>query len=153
MHLDAAAVTLQVTAVLEALHVPYVIGGSMASTVHGQIRTTMDVDIVADLNPADVALLVQKLGQDFYADVNSIRDAVTHRRSFNLLHLATTFKVDVFVATSRPFDKKQLERRRLQVIAPPDGKAFIASAEDVVLAKLDWYRQGGDVSERQWGGI
>lgn len=153
MQAEALSVTLMVTDVLESLHVPYVIGGSMASASHGRIRTTLDVDIVAALTANDIAQLVHELHDEFYADAAMIRTAVINRGSFNLIHRATIFKVDIFVVGDRQFDRRQLERRRLQVIAPPDGKAFVASAEDVILAKLDWFRQGGEVSERQWDDI
>lgn len=153
MQAEALSVTLMVTDVLESLHVPYVIGGSMASASHGRIRTTLDVDIVAALTANDIAQLVHELHDEFYADDAMIRTAVINRGSFNLIHRATIFKVDIFVVGDRQFDRRQLERRRLQVIAPPDGKAFVASAEDVILAKLDWFRQGGEVSERQWDDI
>ena len=153
MQSEALAVTLKVTETLERLHVPYVIGGSMASASHGRIRATLDVDIVAALTIKDVTQLVHGLDDEFYADADMIRTAVVNRSSFNLIHRTTMFKVDIFVVGDRQFDRRQLERRRLQVLDPPDGKAFIASAEDVILAKLDWYRQGGEVSERQWDDV
>ena len=109
--------------------------------------------IVAALTIKDVTQLVHGLDDEFYADADMIRTAVVNRSSFNLIHRTTMFKVDIFVVGDRQFDRRQLERRRLQVLDPPDGKAFIASAEDVILAKLDWYRQGGEVSERQWDDV
>ncbi len=153
MQSEALSVTLMVTDVLERLHVPYAIGGSMASASHGRIRATLDVDIVAALIGKDIAPLVRELDQEFYADAAMIRAAVANQGSFNLIHRRTMFKIDIFVVGDRLFDRRQLERRRLQVLSPPDGKAFIASPEDVILAKLDWYRQGGEVSERQWDDI
>jgi hypothetical protein len=87
----------------------------------------------------------------FYVDAQAVEDAITHRSSFNVIHLETMFKVDVFIPKRRPFDQAQLDRRILQVIATdPERTAYMASAEDTILAKLDWYRQGGQVSERQW---
>lgn len=151
---EPVAVTLQVTEAIESLGVPYVIGGSMASTAHGRIRTTLDVDIVADLQPAHVDTLVQALGEAFYVDANAARNAIQHRSSFNLIHLETMFKVDIFIPKDRPFDRQQLARREKQVIGTdPDQMAYVASAEDIILAKLEWYRLGGEVSERQWRDI
>lgn len=151
---EPVAVTLQVTEAIESLGVPYVIGGSMASTAHGRIRTTLDVDIVADLQPAHVDVLVQALGEAFYVDANAARNAIQHRSSFNLIHLETMFKVDIFIPKDRPFDRQQLARREKQVIGTdPDQMAYVASAEDIILAKLEWYRLGGEVSERQWRDI
>lgn len=151
---EPVVVTLQVTEAIESLGVPYVIGGSMASTAHGRIRTTLDVDIVADLQPAHVDTLVQALGEAFYVDANAARNAIQHRSSFNLIHLETMFKVDIFIPKDRPFDRQQLARREKQVIGTdPDQMAYVASAEDIILAKLEWYRLGGEVSERQWRDI
>ncbi len=148
---ESVAVTLLVVEALEELGVAYAIGGSLASSVHGQIRATQDADLVADLGPGQAAALVRKLGQRFYADRETIETAIQGRSSFNLLHLDTMFKVDVFVAKSRPFDQAQLARRQLQPVSQePERLAYVTSAEDVILAKLEWYRMGGEVSERQW---
>jgi alkanesulfonate monooxygenase SsuD/methylene tetrahydromethanopterin reductase-like flavin-dependent oxidoreductase (luciferase family) len=148
---EPVAVTLQVTSALESLEIPYVIGGSMASTAHGRIRTTLDVDIVADLKPAHVDALVQALGNAFYVDASAARNAIQRRSSFNLIHLEMMFKVDIFIPQDRAFDRQQLRRGEKQIIGPePDQTAYVASAEDIVLAKLEWYRLGGEVSERQW---
>jgi hypothetical protein len=82
-----------------------------------------------------------------------IRGALRTRGSFNLIHLRTAYKVDVYVPKDRLFDRAELERSRTQAIPLADGsiwQAPVASAEDTVLAKLDWFRQGGEVSDRQW---
>jgi hypothetical protein len=148
---EPMAVTLQVVEALERLGVAYVIGGSLASAVHGVLRATLDADLVADLRPEHAAPLVQALGPAFYADDIAIQTAIARRQSFNVIHLETMFKVDVFVPSGREFDRQQLARRRAQVVATdPERTAYVLSAEDIVLAKLDWYRQGGAVSERQW---
>ncbi len=84
-----------------------------------------------------------------------MRTAAVERRSFNLIHLATMFKIDVFVSKGRPFDRSAAERARRHVIddETPDGGFFVASAEDTVLAKLEGFRLGGETSERQWWDI
>jgi len=151
---QAFQVALLVTNTLDELGVPYVIGGSMASIVHGMLRTTMDVDIVANVRPKHVPSLVSRLQDAFYADEQMIQQAIQHRGSFNLIHLNTMFKVDVFIPKDRPFDRQQLERRIAEPIGPDsDEKIWVLSAEDVVLAKLEWFRLGGDSSERQWRDI
>jgi hypothetical protein len=151
---EAINVTLLVTQVLDDLNIPYVIGGSMASIIHGMLRTTMDVDIVADLQLAHVQPFAAAFQDAFYVDEQMIQQAVQHRSSFNLIHLETMFKVDIFLTKARAFDQQQLTRR----IAAPvsdDGSTqlWVLSAEDVVLAKLDWFRLGGETSERQWRDI
>jgi len=144
-------VTLFVTRIFEELDISYAIGGSVASATHGTTRATMDVDIVADLDPRRVDKLIEKLGAEFYADETMIRDAVARRASFNLLHLEAMFKVDIFVSKARPFDTAQLQRRqRLQIGDTAGESAYVTSAEDIILAKLEWYRKGHQVSDRQW---
>jgi hypothetical protein len=136
---------------LEALDVPVLIGGSLASAVHGVARATADGDLLAGLRPEHAKPLSEALGAAFYVDVAAIREAIGHQECFNVVHLETIFKVDVFVAGRRAFDQVQLDRRRSHLIATdPDRTAYIASAEDTVLAKLEWYRRGGEVSDQQW---
>ena len=148
---EPVAVTMMVVDALDVLGVPYLIGGSLASSVHGVVRTTMDVDLVADLKMVHVEPLLQMLGDSFYADAHMIREGIRHRRSFNLLHLETMFKVDIFIHKQRPFDRAQFERRLLQTLdIDLERAAYVASAEDTVLAKLEWYRMGNEISERQW---
>ena len=148
---EQIAVTLAVVDALETLDVPYAIGGSLASALHGVMRATMDADLVADLRLEHVAPLTRSLGDAFYADAETMRDAIRRHGAFNLIHLDTVFKVDVFVARPRPFDRSQLARRQLHLLSEdPERYAYVTSAEDIILAKLEWYRLGGEVSDRQW---
>jgi len=148
---EQIAVTTIVTDALEALGVLYAIGGSFASALHGVMRATMDADLVADMRQEHVAPFVQALGEAFYADAEMMREAIGQHKSFNLIHLDTMFKVDVFVARPRDFDRAQLARRQLHLLAEdPERRAYVASAEDTVLAKLEWYWLGGQASDRQW---
>ncbi len=141
---EPIAVTLLVIDALDALGVPYLIGGSLASAVHGVLRATMDTDLVADLRLEHAELLARALGSTFYVDAESIRDAVLHQSSFNVIHLETMFKVDVFVLKKQPFHRAQMERRVAQVIATdPERTAYVATPEDTILAKLNGYRMGG----------
>jgi len=148
---EPIAVTLLVADVLKALDVSYAIGGSLASAFHGVMRATMDADLVADLRLEHAEPLAQALGDAFYANVAMMRDAIRRRASFNVIHLETTFKVDVFVAKSRAFDRSQLARRQLHLLSEdPERYAYVTTAEDIVLSKLEWYRLGNEVSDRQW---
>jgi hypothetical protein len=154
MPITLQEVTLAVTGALEALRVPYAIGGSLASTLHGVVRNTHDTDIVADLRSEHAKPLAAALSKNFYADEQQIRDAIARRASFNLIHLDSAFKVDVFVARPRPFDRAQLARRQLLALGEaPEQRVYVVSAEDIVLAKLEWYRLGGEISERQWSDV
>ncbi len=152
-----------VVAELERLGVAYFIGGSLASSTYGVARATLDADLVAELGATQVGALVAALQATYYLDEPAIREAVRRRASFNLIHLATMIKVDVFITKGRPFDIEALQRRRQESLddtveaAPGAADAprryAIASPEDVILAKLEWYRLGGETSERQWGDI
>jgi hypothetical protein len=148
---EAVGVVMLVVEAFDRLHIPYLLGGSMASALHGVTRSTLDADMVAEIEPEQAQALAEMLGGDFYADEEMILDAIIHRSSFNLIHLKTMFKVDVFVRKERPFDRIQFQRRVEQVFTPePEQRAFIATAEDTILAKLEWYRLGGEVSDQQW---
>jgi hypothetical protein len=148
---EPTQVTLLVTDLLERLGICYLIGGSLASSLHGVFRASVDADLVADLGPEHVIPLSVGLGDRFYHDRTAMRRAIELRRSFNVIHLDSMFKIDVFVPKGRPFDESQLARREAhQISSDPNRSAFFASAEDTLLAKLDWYRAGGEVSEQQW---
>ena len=148
---ETARIILLVTQTLERLGIPYAVGGSLASSIHGVMRSTLDVDIVADVRSEHIPALVAALTRDFYADANLMQTAIDHHSSFNLIHFETAFKVDIFVCKPRPFDHMQIARRRPAVIAvDPDQSVYLATPEDTILAKLEWYRLGGEVSDRQW---
>jgi hypothetical protein len=152
---DLLSALSPVVDVLEGLGVPYYVGGSLASSAHGVPRASIDADVIADLDYQHVAPFVSRLREAYYLDEGRVRDAVESRRSFNLIHLATMFKVDVFASKRRPFDLGALERAQPQPFGDaPDALHFrVASAEDTVLAKLEWFRAGGEVSDRQWADV
>lgn len=148
---EQLGVLFKVLEALERLNIDYVISGSFASSAHGFARATMDVDLLASLNSEHADLLVDQIGSEFYADVQAIIRAINSRRHFNLIHIDTSFKIDIFVAKPDGFDESQLKRKQLRVINDePELKAYVATAEDTILAKLKWYRLGQEVSERQW---
>ncbi|MEW5982200.1 MAG: hypothetical protein AB1806_07495 [Acidobacteriota bacterium] len=149
---DLLAALQPVLAAFRDLDVPHFVGGSLASSTHGVARASIDVDIIAELEPAHVRRFVAALGDAYYADESRIQTAVQRRGSFNLIHLATMFKVDVFVSRQRAFDRSSFARAGHERLdSDPEAAAVpLASAEDVLLAKLEWYRRGGEVSERQW---
>ncbi len=152
---DFLAALTPVADCFEALGVRYYVTGSLASSAHGIARASLDVDLVAELESGHVESFVRCLGSGYYLPHDHIRAAVNERRSFNLIHLATMFKVDVFVARRRPFDAQAVDRARPQAFdASADArKVPVATAEDTVLAKLEWFRRGGETSERQWWDI
>ncbi|HVO13395.1 MAG TPA: hypothetical protein VMX54_21835 [Vicinamibacteria bacterium] len=140
--------------VLGDLGVRHYVGGSIASSAHGISRASVDADVIAELQPAQVPAFVSALAATYYVAEQRVRDAVLRRGSFNLIHLETMLKVDVFVAKDRPFEHRALERAREQAVTGADSVPIpLATAEDVVLAKLEWYRRGGETSARQWGDV
>jgi hypothetical protein len=149
---DALAALLPVVAELRRLGVRHYICGSLASVVYGTPRATTDVDLVASLDASKVSEFVAGLGKRYYADERMIRDAVARRSCFNVIFLPTSFKVDVFVPKDRPYDREAMQRIHEDQLGEtgPHARFFLPSAEDVVLSKLEWYRLGDEVSERQW---
>jgi hypothetical protein len=154
MQNEPIEVTLKVTAVFEQLGIPYLIGGSLASTLYGMIRTTQDSDIVAEMRPEHLHPFVSTLQDEFYVDDEMIAEAIQRQSSFNIIHRETMFKVDVFVPRPRPYLQLQLTRAQRQTFQlENEVSAKFSSPEDTILAKLEWYRMGGEVSERQWRDI
>jgi hypothetical protein len=148
---EAIRITLLVTIELERLGVPYVVAGSLASSLHGLPRSTADVDIVAALRVEHASLLATALGESFYVDADMIRDAVIRRSEFNVIHLATMFKVDIFVPALDAVSRGELARGTAVLVDAAQGRTLrVASPEDTVVQKLSWYRRGGEISERQW---
>jgi hypothetical protein len=94
---EALDVTFEVARIFESLGVDYLVGGSMASSLHGVPRATLDVDLVADLQPEHVRPLISALEPRFYVSHEAVREAVVHRSSFNIIEQQRVFKVDVFV--------------------------------------------------------
>lgn len=151
---DALGVVLEVARVLDELRVPYAVGGSLASSMHGIPRSTQDGDLVADLRLEHVQPFLAALGDRFYVSEERALQAVQRRTSFNLIHLTTSLKVDVFVLKAEPLALQEMARRQaLPVPARPGTTLQVASAEDTVLQKLLWYEKGHRVSDRQWTDI
>ena len=154
MQNEPIEVTLKVTGVFERLGVSYLIGGSLASTLYGMIRTTQDADIVAEMRIEHLQPFVTALQGEFYVDDEMIAKSIQDCTSFNIIHRETMFKVDVFIPRPRPFLQSQLARAQKQTFTfETEISAKFASPEDTVLSKFEWYRMGGEVSERQWRDI
>ena len=148
------SVLLQVARMLEERAISYVLVGSLASSMHGMYRSTADIDILADVKPEQVRPLLEALQESFYVDEHAMREALTQRSSFNVIHLDSVFKVDIFLPKTDEFAWAQLERRQLRRISPDTKDAvYVATAEDTVLAKLRWYRFGNEVSDTQWNDV
>ena len=148
---DPIGVALIVTRALDALGVAHTIGGSIASSIAGEPRSTIDIDIVAALEERHVAALVAALSEAFYVDEQALLRAARERSAANLIHHDTSVKIDLFVAGGTPLDSEQIARRLKVEIG---GRVlYVHPPEDILLQKLRWYRKGGEVSDRQWRDI
>ncbi len=144
-------ITHRIAQEFERLRIRYLVGESLASSLHGIPRATNDVDMVAEMTEAHIPLLVKALETEFYIDAKMIQDAIQHQSSFNVIHLTTMFKVDIFVLKTDVASQEEMTRRgQYQISDTPDQSLFLASAEDVIVHKLYWYQLSGSVSERQW---
>lgn len=156
---DPLALALFVGAALDAQAIPYVIVGSVAAIVHGEYRTTRDLDVVLNLAPGDVRALIDALREGFTFLPSDITDALLRipearadwqqRASFCAYDKATGFQIDVYLSSGRPFEVAQFQRAQVvDIPGEPGGALRVASAEDTVLAKLEWYKLAP--SDRQW---
>jgi hypothetical protein len=151
---EQQAVIRFVASVFRKLGITYAIGGALAGSIHGINRSTEDVDIAVEPFPGRETEFAASFGPDYYADVPMMQQANRERSSFYMIHYGTGFKVDVFIRKDRPFDLSVLSRRVSTEAEPVSGQTIdVVSAEDVVLLKLEWFRLGDEVSDRQWSDI
>ncbi len=136
---------------LEGLGIPYVVVGSVASTLHGEPRGTLDVDLAVRLRSFEVDALCAALESEFYVDRPGMKEAVRTGLPCNLIHRATHVKVDLHVRPDEGIHAEERRRaQRIRLTGAPDSTVNVASPEDTVLQKLLWFRKGGEVSDRQW---
>jgi len=148
---DPVAVALSVAQILEERGLRYLVGGSLASSISGEPRSTLDVDIVVAMTDSDVATIVDGLRVEFDVDEHAVARAVRERSSVNVFHRASAIKVDIFVMGGSPLDDEPMNRRqRVQVTADPDRYLYAYTPEDILLQKLRWFRMGHEISDRQW---
>jgi len=148
---DPVAVALSVAQILEACGLRYLVGGSLASSISGEPRSTLDVDIVVAMAESDIDRLVDGLRGEFDVDERAVARAVRERSSVNVFHVASAIKVDLFVMGGSPLDEEPMNRRqRFLVTTNPDCYLYAYTPEDILLQKLRWFRAGNEVSDRQW---
>ena len=148
---DPVAVALSVAQMLEACGLRYLVGGSLASSMSGEPRSTLDVDIVVAMTESDIGTVTEALRAEFDVDERAVARAVRERSSVNVFHRASAIKVDLFIVGGSPLDDEQMNRRqRIQVTVDPDRYLYAYTPEDILLQKLRWFRKGHEVSDRQW---
>ncbi|MBD2187198.1 hypothetical protein [Pseudanabaena mucicola] len=148
---DPVSLALDIATIFNDLNIPYLVGGSVASTLMGEPRATEDVDIVADLTIEKITPLLQALQPRFYVSEDSVRDAIRFKRSFNLIDNDSLGKIDVFVLKDNPFPQIEFQRRCSQLVRQnPEQMLVLPTPEDIILQKLVWYRMTKNESQRQW---
>ena len=128
---------------LESLGIEYMLAGSWASSVYGEPRQTLDVDIVINITVDQVEALCNLFPdeEDFYVSLPAAKQAVRARHQFNVLHPPSGNKVDFIVSGNDPWNRSQLTRRR-RIFIQPELEGFASSPEDVIIAKMIYYREG-----------
>jgi len=140
--------------ILDALEIKYAIGGSIASSVYGQVRFTQDADVMVEEFSSKATLFYEKVKAIFYISNEAMQGALHSRTSFNIIHLETAFKIDVFISKTSPYDCQVLLRAGKIQLGQTEKEVFsFVSSEDIILLKLLWYVQGQYASEKQWNDI
>jgi hypothetical protein len=135
--------------VMEELRIPYMVVGSVASSIYGSWRTTADIDVVADLHGEDVPGLCEKFpAPEYYVSPEAALQAVRAGGQFNIIRSTTAEKIDMMVARGDAWGKMQLARRR-PVRVLEDRDVELASPEDIIIAKLLYCREGGSEKHLQ----
>lgn len=153
MNMSEISLTIEpLISAFEEIGIPYYICGSIASSAYGISRATQDIDFVSDISKESVEILVEKLKDKYFIDADMIKDAIDSQSSFNLIHLKTMMKVDVFILKNNLFHRKTIQRKIKDNLDENEDsiEIFLCSPEDVILSKLIWYVSGNEISERQW---
>lgn len=148
---DPISLALVITDILNQLEISYLVGGSLASSLLGELRSTQDIDLVVDLDLEKVPLLLDALEPRFYVSENAVREAIIAQKSFNIIDNESLGKVDMFILKDEPFSHSEFQRKQPRIIRP-GTMLVLPTAEDIILQKLTWYKLGYG-SEKQWRDI
>lgn len=127
--------------ILKQLKIPYMIGGSVASFVYGEARLTLDMDVVVDINERQAKQLAASFGPEYYVNLDSILAAIKTSGHFNIIQSEKGIKVDFYILGEDALSREGFSRRHKQAF-DEKRKANFASAEDIVLKKLEWFKMG-----------
>ncbi|MBI5169903.1 MAG: hypothetical protein HZA61_10475 [Candidatus Eisenbacteria bacterium] len=152
---EAIVFLTSLTDEFDRLGIAHCLGGSWASTLHGHPRQTLDVDLIVELDGAQIPMLTRTLtGRGWYVSETAMREAVEHRSSFNVIAPESGMKADCFVLGTSAFDRQEFEGRTKRIVDSASGLELpVKSPEDTVLRKLLWYRDTGGTSDRQWSDV
>ena len=144
----------QLTDALDDLKIDYAIGGSIASSLYGKVRFTQDADITVAAFGDKAEQLYNELKEGFYISKEAMNQAISNRDSFNIIHLESAFKIDIFIRKDDDFHRQLfLRRKKVKLDESIEHLFDIVSAEDIILLKLQWYQSAGCMSERQWSDV
>jgi len=143
----------RIRAMLDGLEIPYVIGGSVASSMFGEPRSTLDIDVALDVAAGQREALLEALTIAFYVPIQAARRALDMHESFNVLDETTGFKIDLFILGDGLLDRLQIERRVAVALPGSEEPVWVTSPADQILRKITWWRDGGRASDRQWRDI
>ncbi|VXD16797.1 hypothetical protein [Planktothrix paucivesiculata] len=147
---DPLEIASRMAILFETLNIPYLVGGSVASSLLGESRSTQDIDLVISISLSKAQQLIQAMEREFYISESAVIEAVTEKRSFNVIHLTSLEKIDIFVIGDDAFSRSKMNRRQLYKIDESEKGIYIYSAEDIILQKLYWYLLSATESQKQW---
>jgi hypothetical protein len=155
---DPIELARKIADILLPLNIPYVVGGSVASSLLGENRSTQDLDLVIDLESRTAQTLIDAMSGEFYISESAVTEAIANSRtapresSFNVIYLPSMEKADIFVMSSDdPFSASVMSRRQLYPVSGlTEEGIYIYSPEDIVLQKLSWYKLIPGGSQKQW---
>ena len=144
----------EVARTFDELGIAFCLGGSWASTLHGEPRQTLDIDLIVEMGREQIEPLARALEPRFYVSRDAMQEAVASARAFNIVDPEAGLKVDCFVRGDAAFDREEFARRHVEVVDERTNlRVPVKTPEDSIVRKLLWFRGGGEVSERQWDDV
>jgi hypothetical protein len=132
--------------------IPYYVCGSLASSAYGVSRSTQDIDLVSKIERDIAGVIYERLKDKYFLDLSMMFEAISNRTSFNLIHLDTLLKIDIFILRDEQYHRSTFGRIKEDSLEQHENaiRVFVASPEDIIISKLLWYRASNESSERQW---
>ena len=143
---EQLAVLARVLDILRSLGIEHMVSGSIAGSYYTQPRMTRDIDLVIDLPPSSAAGLAQGLAQEFYCDAGALERAASNQSMANAIHDDTLLKIDFIVRKDDPYHREEFARRVTRQLGTVT--ADVVTAEDLIIAKLLWLKQGNSPLQR-----
>jgi hypothetical protein len=144
--MSAADVLERLSAALDRIGIEYMLTGSFASSYYGVSRSTQDIDFVIQASLEQLKTFVEALGEgNYYVELEAAIQALRRRSMFNVIDLSTGWKADLIIRKARAFSEEEFRRRRrIELNRVP---LFIASAEDIIIAKMEWAKMSASARQ------